>query len=165
MDLKKEEDFEARLILSEVKTQCERKEERGRRKKKTRKNDKRNSCLFPFSFIASLLVFDLIIFFPFFLFFSHFGFSPRVIIAVGAGSAWGFYFLFYNSGKSFLQGGDPKLQLSPAAHLATASMVGGEIFRCMRSVGERGHSWSLLTLPSSLNLALANDQRNIRPKI
>jgi len=49
------------------------------------------------------------------------GLTPNI---AGAGSAWGFYFLFYNAGKSWLQGGDPGRQLSPAHHLAAASLAG-----------------------------------------
>ena len=118
-----------------------------RKKRGKRKNEKKRSfSLFP---LFCRFWFSILLFSSIFPFFSRFGFSPRVIIAVGAGSAWGFYFLFYNSGKSFLQGGDPKLQLSPAAHLATASMVGGEIFRCVRNIGEWGYSWSITLVPFS----------------
>ena len=42
---------------------------------------------------------------------------------VGAGAAWGFYFFFYNWGKSVMQAGDLNKQLSATTHLATASMV------------------------------------------
>jgi len=49
------------------------------------------------------------------------GMSPNL---VGAGTAWGFYFLFYNSGKSFLQNGDSKKHLSTASNLLSASMAG-----------------------------------------
>ena len=49
------------------------------------------------------------------------GLTPNM---AGAGSAWGFYFLFYNAGKSWLQGGDPGRQLSPAQHMAAASLAG-----------------------------------------
>ncbi|XP_023343345.1 mitochondrial folate transporter/carrier [Eurytemora carolleeae] len=49
------------------------------------------------------------------------GMSPNL---VGAGAAWGFYFFFYNWGKSVMQAGDLNKQLSAATHLATASMSG-----------------------------------------
>ena len=44
-------------------------------------------------------------------------------IIVGAGAAWGFYFFFYNWGKSVMQAGDINKQLSATTHLATASLV------------------------------------------
>ena len=45
-------------------------------------------------------------------------------VIVGAGSAWGFYFLFYNAFKSGLQGGNRQKQLSAASHLLAASSSG-----------------------------------------
>ena len=49
------------------------------------------------------------------------GLTPNVI---GAGSAWGFYFLFYNAFKSSLQGGNTRHQLTAAHHLVAASASG-----------------------------------------
>ena len=49
------------------------------------------------------------------------GLTPNVI---GAGSAWGLYFLFYNAFKTSLQGGDRHQQLSPGSHLMAASCSG-----------------------------------------
>jgi len=49
------------------------------------------------------------------------GLTPNVI---GAGSAWGFYFLFYNAFKSSLQGGDTSHQLTAGHHLVAASASG-----------------------------------------
>jgi len=49
------------------------------------------------------------------------GVTPNI---VGAGSAWGFYFLFYNAFKSSLQGGDNRQQLTAAHHLVAASASG-----------------------------------------
>jgi len=49
------------------------------------------------------------------------GMSPNI---VGAGAAWGFYFFFYNQGKSFFQAGDRNKQLAASTHLLTASMAG-----------------------------------------
>ena len=49
------------------------------------------------------------------------GLTPNV---VGAGSAWGFYFLFYNAFKSSLQGGNTRRQLTAGHHLAAASASG-----------------------------------------
>lgn len=43
---------------------------------------------------------------------------------VGAGSAWGFYFLFYQTLKADKQHGDSLKQLSPADHLIAASQAG-----------------------------------------
>lgn len=43
---------------------------------------------------------------------------------VGAGSAWGFYFLFYQTIKIDKQQGDPRLQLTPQDHLVAASEAG-----------------------------------------
>jgi len=49
------------------------------------------------------------------------GITPNI---VGAGSAWGFYFFFYNKGKSFLQQGDKNKHLSALNHLGNASIAG-----------------------------------------
>ena len=49
------------------------------------------------------------------------GVTPNI---AGAGSAWGFYFLFYNAFKSSLQGGNRHKQLSPGHHLLAASSSG-----------------------------------------
>jgi solute carrier family 25 folate transporter 32 len=43
---------------------------------------------------------------------------------VGAGCAWGFYFLFYQTIKTDKQKGNSKLQLTPTDHLITASQAG-----------------------------------------
>lgn len=49
------------------------------------------------------------------------GVTPNIL---GAGSAWGFYFLFYNAFKSGLQGGNRQKQLSAGSHLLAASSSG-----------------------------------------
>jgi len=49
------------------------------------------------------------------------GISPNI---VGAGTAWGFYFYFYNAGKLNLQGGDTSKQLGASSHLLAASSAG-----------------------------------------
>jgi len=49
------------------------------------------------------------------------GVTPNM---AGAGTAWGFYFLFYNSIKIDMQKGDTKVQLSPANHMLAASEAG-----------------------------------------
>ena len=49
------------------------------------------------------------------------GVTPNII---GAGSAWGFYFLLYNAFKSSLQGGNTRQQLTAAHHLVAASASG-----------------------------------------
>ena len=49
------------------------------------------------------------------------GLTPNMI---GAGSAWGFYFLFYNAFKSSLQEGNTRHQLTAAHHLVAASASG-----------------------------------------
>ncbi len=49
------------------------------------------------------------------------GVTPNV---AGAGSAWGFYFLFYQSIKTELQKGDSKAALSPGYHMLAASEAG-----------------------------------------
>lgn len=43
---------------------------------------------------------------------------------VGAGCAWGFYFLFYQTIKTEKQRGNSQLQLTPTDHLITASQAG-----------------------------------------
>lgn len=43
---------------------------------------------------------------------------------VGAGSAWGFYFLFYNTIKTEKQKGDSQKQLTPTDHLVAATQAG-----------------------------------------
>jgi len=43
---------------------------------------------------------------------------------VGAGSAWGFYFLFYQTLKTNKQKGDSSKQLTPIDHLVTATQAG-----------------------------------------
>ena len=42
----------------------------------------------------------------------------------GAGSAWGLYFLFYNSLKTWWQGGDSLKDLGPTKHMAIAAEAG-----------------------------------------
>ncbi|XP_063876952.1 LOW QUALITY PROTEIN: solute carrier family 25 member 32-like, partial [Scylla paramamosain] len=49
------------------------------------------------------------------------GVTPNV---GGAGSAWGFYFLFYNTIKSWLQGGNSKVHLGPGLHMVAAAEAG-----------------------------------------
>ena len=49
------------------------------------------------------------------------GVTPNII---GAGSAWGAYFLFYNAFKSSLQGGNRHKQLAASSHLLAASASG-----------------------------------------
>jgi len=49
------------------------------------------------------------------------GVSPNVF---GAGAAWGSYFLFYNTIKTEMQGGDTKKQLTPGMHMLAASEAG-----------------------------------------
>jgi len=49
------------------------------------------------------------------------GVAPNV---TGAGTACGLYFLFYSKLKSDMQGGNPKLQLSPGSHMLAASQAG-----------------------------------------
>ncbi|CAG0916847.1 unnamed protein product [Notodromas monacha] len=49
------------------------------------------------------------------------GVVPNIL---GAGSAWGLYFFFYNAVKSWLQEGDPRRDLGPAVHLAAATNSG-----------------------------------------
>ena len=49
------------------------------------------------------------------------GVTPNV---AGAGSAWGFYFLFYQSIKTELQSGDATMQLGPGLHMLAAAEAG-----------------------------------------
>eukprot|EP00095_Tigriopus_kingsejongensis_P007993 maker-scaffold269_size230758-snap-gene-0.27 protein:Tk07993 transcript:maker-scaffold269_size230758-snap-gene-0.27-mRNA-1 annotation:"GI19815" len=49
------------------------------------------------------------------------GVTPNV---AGAGTAWGFYFLFYNSIKTEFQQGNPRNQLSPGLHMMAAAQAG-----------------------------------------
>ncbi|XP_034253799.1 mitochondrial folate transporter/carrier [Thrips palmi] len=42
----------------------------------------------------------------------------------GSGTAWGLYFLFYNTTKTWIQGGDPNLQLNWPMHMAAAAEAG-----------------------------------------
>ncbi|CAL8074454.1 unnamed protein product [Orchesella dallaii] len=49
------------------------------------------------------------------------GVTPNVW---GAGSAWGLYFLFYNSLKTSWQGGDTKMDLGPTGHMTIAAEAG-----------------------------------------
>lgn len=49
------------------------------------------------------------------------GVTPNVW---GAGSAWGFYFLFYNTIKTWLQGGNSKVHLGPGLHMVAAAEAG-----------------------------------------
>jgi len=49
------------------------------------------------------------------------GVTPNVW---GAGSAWGLYFLFYNSLKTWWQGGDTKTDLGPTRHMIIAAEAG-----------------------------------------
>lgn len=49
------------------------------------------------------------------------GVTPNI---AGAGTAWGFYFLFYNSIKTEMQKGDPKCQLTPTSHMFAAAQAG-----------------------------------------
>lgn len=49
------------------------------------------------------------------------GVTPNVW---GAGSAWGLYFLFYNSLKTKLQGGDTKRDVGPTGHMTIAAEAG-----------------------------------------
>jgi len=49
------------------------------------------------------------------------GVTPNIL---GAGSAWGFYFFFYNGVKSSMQDGNVKKQLSALSHLTAASTAG-----------------------------------------
>ncbi|XP_054265797.1 mitochondrial folate transporter/carrier-like isoform X1 [Macrosteles quadrilineatus] len=49
------------------------------------------------------------------------GVTPNVW---GSGSAWGFYFLFYNSIKNWIQGGNSKTPLGPTMHMVAAAEAG-----------------------------------------
>ncbi|KAF2882763.1 hypothetical protein ILUMI_23427 [Ignelater luminosus] len=49
------------------------------------------------------------------------GVAPNVW---GSGSAWGCYFLFYNSIKTWIQAGDAQQQLGPTLHMLAASEAG-----------------------------------------
>lgn len=49
------------------------------------------------------------------------GVTPNV---AGAGTSWGFYFLFYNTVKTEMQGGNSKIQLTPAMHMLAAAEAG-----------------------------------------
>ncbi|BES92365.1 Mitochondrial carrier protein [Nesidiocoris tenuis] len=49
------------------------------------------------------------------------GVTPNVW---GSGSAWGFYFLFYNSIKTWVQGGNSKTPLGPTMHMMLAAQAG-----------------------------------------
>ncbi|KAF6212756.1 hypothetical protein GE061_010464 [Apolygus lucorum] len=49
------------------------------------------------------------------------GVTPNVW---GSGSAWGFYFLFYNSIKTWVQGGNSKTPLGPTMHMLLAAQAG-----------------------------------------
>ncbi|XP_044741427.1 mitochondrial folate transporter/carrier [Chrysoperla carnea] len=49
------------------------------------------------------------------------GVTPNVW---GSGSAWGFYFLFYNSIKTWIQGGNTRKPLGPTMHMIAAAEAG-----------------------------------------
>jgi len=49
------------------------------------------------------------------------GVTPNVW---GAGAAWGLYFLFYNSLKTWLQGGDARKNLGATTHMTIAAEAG-----------------------------------------
>ncbi|KAL1123647.1 hypothetical protein AAG570_002723 [Ranatra chinensis] len=49
------------------------------------------------------------------------GVTPNVW---GSGSAWGFYFMFYNSIKTWVQGGNSKTPLGPSMHMLLAAQAG-----------------------------------------
>jgi len=49
------------------------------------------------------------------------GVTPNVW---GAGSAWGLYFLFYNSIKTWWQGGNTKVDLGPSRNMLIAAEAG-----------------------------------------
>lgn len=49
------------------------------------------------------------------------GVTPNVW---GSGSAWGFYFMFYNSIKTWIQGGNATQPLGPAWHMVAAAEAG-----------------------------------------
>jgi len=49
------------------------------------------------------------------------GVTPNV---AGAGTSWGLYFLFYNTVKTDMQGGDTKMPLTPGMHMLAAAEAG-----------------------------------------
>ncbi|KAK0087878.1 hypothetical protein PV325_013867 [Microctonus aethiopoides] len=49
------------------------------------------------------------------------GVTPNVL---GSGSSWGFYFFFYNSIKTWIQGGNSKKPLGPSLHMVAAADAG-----------------------------------------
>ncbi|XP_032529032.1 solute carrier family 25 member 32 [Danaus plexippus] len=49
------------------------------------------------------------------------GVTPNVW---GSGSAWGFYFLFYNAIKTWIQGGNARTPLGPGLHMLAAAQAG-----------------------------------------
>ncbi|XP_041975118.1 mitochondrial folate transporter/carrier [Aricia agestis] len=49
------------------------------------------------------------------------GVTPNVW---GSGSAWGFYFLFYNAIKTWIQGGNARTPLGPGLHMLAAAEAG-----------------------------------------
>lgn len=49
------------------------------------------------------------------------GVTPNVW---GSGSSWGLYFMFYNTIKTFIQGGNTALPLGPAMHMLAAAEAG-----------------------------------------
>ncbi|BFZ11335.1 hypothetical protein BsWGS_14374 [Bradybaena similaris] len=49
------------------------------------------------------------------------GVTPNV---TGAGLSWGFYFFFYNTTKTWMQGGDTTKNLGPGRHMMIASVAG-----------------------------------------
>lgn len=49
------------------------------------------------------------------------GVTPNVW---GSGSAWGFYFLFYNTIKTWIQGGNTQKPLGPTLHMVAAAQAG-----------------------------------------
>ncbi|XP_063979107.1 solute carrier family 25 member 32 [Diachasmimorpha longicaudata] len=49
------------------------------------------------------------------------GVAPNVL---GSGSSWGFYFFFYNSIKTWIQGGNSKKPLGPSLHMFAAADAG-----------------------------------------
>ncbi|KAK2586400.1 hypothetical protein KPH14_010687 [Odynerus spinipes] len=49
------------------------------------------------------------------------GVTPNVL---GSGSSWGFYFFFYNTIKTWIQGGNSKKPLGPSMHMLAAADAG-----------------------------------------
>jgi len=49
------------------------------------------------------------------------GVTPNVW---GSGSSWGLYFMFYNSIKTFIQGGNATMRLGPSLHMLAAAQAG-----------------------------------------